>query len=443
MKISKYISAAFLLAATALLSGCQTDYDEPTIDDYKATLVPNTKISELKDMVAANVPTTEEKEGVLNGSMPIPLKDEAAGLPYIIKGRVVSSDISGNIFKLIVIQDETGAIQLSVNQGNLYTNYRVGQEVVINVSGLWGGFYHSLLCLGWGSDSHGTLVTSRMAPAIFFAHTQLNGLPDEDMKYLSFKNPAGYPADHPYTIMLPNLSSFPTAGSPDFYALQSQLVEIPDVYFEAADGETTFSIKDSSGVSRVIKDANGGSLDVRNSGYSNFYNTKLPQGHGTIRGILSYYGTKWQLVLRDLDDVMFGDIEGSEQKPYTVDQVLDMDNNGRMAWVGGYIVGSVKAGVSEVKSADDVIFGNSTRAQLDNNLLIASTPDCTDVAKCVVVALSAGDMRQDLNLIENPNYIGMYFTVYGTFSSWLNMHGVVSPGNYTLPVASVPFSDGK
>ena len=68
--------------------------------------------------------------------MPPPLgyKDEASKTPYVIKGRVISSDASGNIYKSMYIQDATGAITLSINQASLYNFYPFGQEIVLNLS---------------------------------------------------------------------------------------------------------------------------------------------------------------------------------------------------------------------------------------------------------------------------------------------------------------------
>ncbi|MCM1152246.1 MAG: DUF5689 domain-containing protein [Muribaculum sp.] len=410
MKLNKYSIFGMALGIAALLSSCQTDYDAPGLDDNKATMTANTTIMELKSIL----------EG--KSSIKIGMKDEESATPYIIKGRVISSDISGNIFKSLVIQDQTGAISFSINQGNLYTNYRVGQEVIVKATGLWGGTYHDLICLGAGANEYGSLVTSRMSFAAFKENSELSGLPNENMKYIPMG--ADHPADYPYTIVVNNIASLPASGE-DLYAMQSQLVEIPNVYFEDADGTTPYALKDEN-VNRNIVDANGGTLAVRNSGYSNFYNTPLPTGTGTVRGILSYYGGSWQLLLRDLSDVLF-DGEGSKEKPYTVEEVIGMDNNGRTAWAQGYIVGSVKAGVSSVTSNDDIIFGAD--ADLDNTLVIAGDPDVKDYTKCLVVALPSGSkFREYANLTDNPRYYGKHLALAGTFSQYLGMNGVVNNG---------------
>ena len=70
-----------------------------------------------------------EKEDT-NYATAVGCKDEASKTPYVIKGRVISSDASGNIYKSMYIQDATGAITLSINQASLCNFYPFGQEIV-------------------------------------------------------------------------------------------------------------------------------------------------------------------------------------------------------------------------------------------------------------------------------------------------------------------------
>ena len=58
-----------------------------------------------------------------------------------IKGQVISSDASGNIYKSLYIQDETGGIELKLGRTNMSNDYRPGQWVYVNLSGLTLGMY--------------------------------------------------------------------------------------------------------------------------------------------------------------------------------------------------------------------------------------------------------------------------------------------------------------
>ncbi|MDE5552478.1 MAG: hypothetical protein K2I91_04675, partial [Muribaculaceae bacterium] len=350
-----------------------------------------------------------------------PFKDEATQTPYIIKGRVVSSDSSGNIYRMLVVQDETAALAISINRGSLYTAYPLGQEVVINLTDLWIGQYNNLIQLGWRGDYQGDPQISFMAYEMFAHHTQLNGLPAKDFKYIPFGAEA--PADRPYCIVstLEQISSIAGAGE-QYRNMMSQLVEIPNVSFVDGGKETFAPYQDNA--DRYIRDASGTQLNVRCSGYSTFYNDTVPSGTGTVRGILSRYGDNWQLMLRDRNDVIF-DNKGTKDDPYTVTEVIDMKNNGRSGWAKGYIIGSVRSGITDVTTNDDIIF-NAAQAELDNNIVIGLEPDTRDLNKMAVVELPSGSkLRQYANLLDNPDVMGHLLTVRGTFAEFLGMNGIV------------------
>lgn len=414
MKIKNIIHSALALVAMGAISSCQADMDVPALDVPKATMEANTTISEFKTAFA-------------DQTVMCPMKDEATQTPYIIHGRVVSSDASGNIYKSIVIQDETAAIALSVNQGSTYTDYRIGQDVVLNATGLYIGYYRGLQQIGWLGDPYdGAPQLGFMAWDYFLAHSELNGLPDPKVKYVDQNGE--WPSDAPYCIVT-TFSQLPATGE-EFRNMQSQLVEFRNVYFEEGGKETYAPYQES--VNRTLKDANGGELIVRTSGYSNFYNEMIPEGTGTVRGILSYYGDAWQLLLRGLGDVMITD-KGQKDDPYDVAEAIEIQNQGAAGWVKAYIVGSVKAGVNTVTSNDDVIFGAD--AEMDNNILIAASADETDWTKCLAVELPQGSaFRASVNLVDNPDVLKKAILLRGDLNTFLGMPGITGNGGTAADV---------
>ena len=58
-----------------------------------------------------------------------------------IKGQVISSDFSGNIYRTMYIQDETGGIEVKTGRTNMSNDIRKGQWVYINLNGLTLGMY--------------------------------------------------------------------------------------------------------------------------------------------------------------------------------------------------------------------------------------------------------------------------------------------------------------
>lgn len=391
------------IGAVALAAGmwsCQADMDNPGLQVPEATIKPNTTILELKDKF--------ENQTVLLGN-----KED--GSPYIIHGRVVSSDASGNIYQNLVIQDETAALTFSIRQGSMYTSYRLGQDVVVDMTGLYLGYYRGLQQVGAPGDPYnGQPQLGFMAYDYWLAHAQKNGVPDPTTQVVTLDQ--SWPADNMYAVAL----TLPIANT-DLTRKQSQLVELRNVHFPEADGQTKYGIYQET-VSRYLKNEEGDSIAVRISGYSNFYNDVLPEGTGKVRGILGYYGDSWQLTIRDKNDVQIS-TKGSEKDPYSVTEALEADNFGNRGWTEGYIVGSVKAGENAESSAN-CIFG--ANAEMDNNLLIAVSADETDVAKCLTVELPQGSLlRRYGNLVDNPGVYKKKLTIKGEIGMYLAHTGIV------------------
>ena len=403
----QFTLAAAAFAAAAGLTGCQDNFDVPPLDIPVATMKPNTTIAELK---------ADFWDDAVNYASLVGKK--ANGEDYIVHGRVISSAASGNIYKSLVIQDETGALPMSINQNSMYNSYRVGQEIVINVTDIYCGKYAGYEQLGSLGSFNGTPQTSFMDYATFTEHAELNGLPEPETTYV--QEGADRPENGIYCLVA-DMGKLPSAGDPEAVrAWQGQLVVFRGVHFEGG-GELTYSEDDKS-VSRVLLDANGNSIDVRNSNYASFKNEIMPAGTGDVRGILSYFNGKWQLLLRTTADVMF-DTKGSKEDPYTVAEAIEKQGAGVMGWTEGYIVGSVKGNVTNVTSSSDIIWGAD--AEMDNTLVIGATADTKDIKDCLVISLLQGsDLRKYGNLCDNPGVYGKRILAYGAFENLYGMAGI-------------------
>lgn len=421
MNIKKYIPLGLGMAAA--LTGCQNHFDDPGLITPVAEMVPNTTIAEFKDAF-------ENQPNQL-----CPYKDEATKTPWIIKGRVISSDATGNIYQSLYIQDETSAMTFAVRRAGLYDYYHLGQEIVVNLTDLWVGQYNYLMQIGWlGESSTGVEQMSRVDFTVFQQHVELNGVPVTEVEYITPSQ--AKPADSMYCLV-ENIDQLPVSPGEDFYNLQGQLVEFRNVSFEGA-GELTYAPYQENASRYITQEGNSLKLCVRNSGYATFYNDVLPEGSGTVRGILSYYASDpsyattdgsingWQLLIRSLDDVIF-DENGTQDKPYTIDKAKALVGQGRNAWVGGYVVGSVMGGVQTVASNSDIIWGAD--AEMSNNLVIAPAADCKDWTQCMTVNLPQGSaLRQYANLVDNPSVYGCPITVKGLIDLYLGLPGVAGNG---------------
>lgn len=441
MKSIKYSLLGLLLGAAAL-TGCQDSYDAPELTVPQATMQPNITLAEFKEFMQSSM--TDEGAN----SLMVPKNEN--GEDIIIHGRVISCDASGNIYQSLAIQDETAALNLSIREGNMWTEYRVGQEVVINATGLYMGSYNGLYQLGWMDLYNGEPSITFMSWRMFQDHSQLNGMP-ASIKYVrpNLGLTGEWPKDSYYCLVFNSVkeindlspASLSTPTQIGGLYVMSQLVEIQNVSFEDGGVETFAPYQES--VNRYIVDAGGNRLIVRTSGYSNFYSEKLPAGTGTVRGILSCYGSDWQLLLRDLDDVIFEDMPGATMETaLTVPEATSQENSGRTLWTKGYIVGSVKGGVTTVTSNDDIIFGPD--AELNTTLVIAEKPDVTDWAQCMIVELKANSsIREYANLRDHPEVYGQLLYVEGALNEFMGLSGITDTDtNFEVEGVELGGNDG-
>lgn len=392
------------LAIVAGMTACQDNVDAPVVDIPVANIEANTSILDLKKAFWNDAVNYIDTIGV-----------KSDGSHYVIKGRVVSTDEPGNVFKSLVIQDESAALAISINSYNLYLKYRRGQEVVLDLTGMYIGKYNGLQQLGmpeWYENGNAWEATF-MSPEFFQNHVQLNGLPE---------------VAKVDTIAINTFAELPTDPA-GLMKWQSQLVRLNNIEFVNG-GKETFSTYHSSGVNQGITDADGSTLQVRTSGYSNFWNQTLPDGRGDLVCILSYYGTTgWQLIMLDADGCMnFGNptvAPGTETKPWTVDEAVAIEAGGqsKSGWVTGYIVGAVAPEVTEVKSNSDVEW--TSTPILANTLVIGQTPDTKDITHAVVIELPAGSaLRQYGNLVDNPGNYQKQIWVRANLEKYLGTYGL-------------------
>ena len=264
-----------LMLLTLGMASCSNEFDRPPLILPEADIEANTTLLELKELYWQDGANYATQVGT-----------KANGDHIIVEGVVTSSDESGNIFKNIMITDGTAALTISIDEYDLYTMYGLGQKVVIDMTDMYIGKYSGLVQLGIPEETekYGTQI-SRMTIDEFKAHAQADGMPDATLVT-------------PIDFDLGSLST-----DPGFMRQwQSQLVKLSGVTFE--DGGVATFAESKQSVSRTLVDENGKTIAVYNSGYADFYDQILPAGKGDVVGILSYFGSGWQLLLRDETDCM-------------------------------------------------------------------------------------------------------------------------------------------
>ncbi len=255
-----------LILAIGFSSCVKDDFDTPPVIIPQVNFKATTTIAQLKLMHNA---------GALDS-----IKSDT----IIVKGIVVANDESGNFYKTIEIEDATSGIELKLDRTNLYTQFKLGQEVYIKCKGLMLGDYNGLPQIGYTYNG----AIGRIPDALIDQHLFLNGLPG--------KVPA------PDTITIPAVSN----------QYISRLVILKNVHFNEI-GQVYADIPplSTSATNRTIVDASGNTLTLRTSAYANFAPSVIPSGTGDVRGILSIYGSTWQFYIRDLNDLVNWHVDNS------------------------------------------------------------------------------------------------------------------------------------
>lgn len=111
-------------------------------------------------------------------------------------------------------------------------------------------------------------------------------------------------------------------------------------------------------------------------------------------------------------------IKGSKKDPFTVAEVQSGMEHSQV-WVEGYIVGSFTS------STMNSFLPGATPESNSANLALADTPDETDREKVIPVQLSSGtSVREDLNLVDNPDKLNRKVKIKGNIASYYSVMGL-------------------
>lgn len=313
MKTMKYLKLALLaLVAVFTTTSCMDDdWKDP---NSETSPYGNNSIQETNVVSIAELKNTygPKQKDAINDTVRI-----ADGTQ--IKGIVTGNDIEGNIYSQISIQDDSDkpGIIISVAQGGLSGQLQIGQEVLINVGGLYYGTYRSQPQLGvaYHDSSKDQNYPSRISRADWQNRFKVIGKPDASkIKVQVFStNPDTSKGELNVADLLDADVAYKYAGC---------LVTLKGVEFAMGDGKTTLAPEDEGktlgyGVTRYFKgyDKTNKQIGIRTSCYADFAANLVPQGVVDVTGVLSCYksSAKYnhtvQLALR-----RFSDIKASESK---------------------------------------------------------------------------------------------------------------------------------
>ena len=287
MKNIKYL--LMLVLACSLFTGCMDDdWDTPNTEVLNKAY-GNQEIAETNVITIGSL--KEKYESVINASTN---SYEQITEDVQIKGRVVGNDIGGNIYNEVSIDDGTGAILLCISQGGLFSYLPVGQEIVVDLKGLYIGGYGKQAEIGMPyTNAKGNSYVSRMSRVLWNKHFKLTGVADASK------------------VVAEEFDVSKRTKEEYFTANNGKLMTIKNVEFTNADGKTTFAPSDEKdaansvnrGLSQNGKPIATSSIVVRTSSYADFAAKQLPTGKLNITGVFTRYRTTWQILIRDERDI--------------------------------------------------------------------------------------------------------------------------------------------
>ena len=398
MKKIKFIALAFLALT---LGSCMGDgYADPDLTE-KVPAAPwgNNSLREKNVISIADLKT--QFATVINSDNGYKLIEK----DMMIKAVVTGNDVSGNIYNQVSVQDASGAIIIAINGSGLSGYLPVGQEILVNLKGLYIGSYKKLPQIGGVNTklSDGSLGMGKIERAVWNQH----------FKILN-------PGEADATTVVPeefDLTKLTDAAYMD--ANVGKLMTLKKVKFASANGTNVWAPDDTNTSLELIdaetgKKISSSNLVVRNSGYSKFANEVVPQGVFDITGIFTRYNNTWQIVLRNTDDLKsvvlayLSEPFDASQGNFTIDNIKLADGV-EFVWkwasaaygmkASGYVNGSKQELQSRLKSpAIDLKSAKSAKLMFDQAINYAS-----DIKQeCKVQISTDGKTWTDLDVQGYP-----------------------------------------
>ncbi|MBP3228833.1 MAG: hypothetical protein J6M53_08660 [Bacteroidaceae bacterium] len=325
--MKKNILSLFIYGIAALgLTACMDDHDEiNTYDlDVFATNVGevNTTIGAVKARYCANSNNADLTRGTANWSTKV--TDD-----LVFEGVVVANDVSGNLYQNVMLRkiesDGTDqSIILRIKNTCLYPYFPLGQTVRVNLKGLYVGVYSLTPEVGQPYySSYGNLNLGPMLFELLQTNVQPVGKPNTNAPELVAKV-----VDENWIKTSSNRNY---QNSPMLVAVSGTIDEMSDANrgtalqnTEADENDEVYGkyeplvmrggqffkyfapdeLHDKGyGVDRTIVMSGGTKVTLRTSTENEIAFSLMPDDSRRYTGVLTYYGSAWQLQLRDLDDI--------------------------------------------------------------------------------------------------------------------------------------------
>lgn len=314
---------------------------------------------------------------------------------------ITADETCGNLYQELYVKDVTGGLHIGLTSGGgLFT----GDSIRINLKGAT-------------LQEDNRLIT-------------VDGIPPETniVKFASGWNVQ--PVKRPLSDLIANTNATNTA--------QSLLVEISDVAFVAADRNQFFANEATrTALTRTLNTCGGIQLIVRTSGYSLLAGKRTPSGMGSITGILSQYGTTFQLLVRSVSDINMNLPLCAEPKIY-----LLKDFNDNSLTSGGWSTQTISANVNWSISSNGAASPFARISNYSSSTNPKNTP-CETWLLSPAIDLSSA-VTPVLTIRHAHDFAGSGLEIYSstryisgkpTLNEWRRMDSLTGPLGFTFITA--------
>lgn len=326
--MKKNVFSLFILGLAVFgFVACMDGHDEINtydLDVFSPTSVGtvNTTIAEVKERYCASSSGADFIRGSSNWSTKV-TED------LVFEGVVVANDVSGNLYQNVMLRSierdgEDQCIILRIKNTCLYPYFPLGQKVRVNLKDLYVGVYSLVPEIGQPYfSSYGNLNLGPMLFELLKTHVQLIGKPNAGAPELVAKVldeawlKASANRNYKNTPMLAAVSGTidemseanrgialqnTEADEKDgVYGKYEPLVLIGGRYFKYFAPDELHDM--GYGVDRTIVMEGGKKVTLRTSVENEIAFSLMPEDSRRYTGVLTYYGSDWQLQLRDLNDI--------------------------------------------------------------------------------------------------------------------------------------------
>jgi len=370
------LSKSFFAISLLLLCACSKEVEIPKLECTQPNLTVNQTVEKVKE---------------LSGSVP-----KQYSFDDVIEGYVTSTDEGGNFFKTIYLQtmatDRKPALgfNVPVDVTNTYVDFRIGNKVYIKLKNQFTALYYGGLQIG------SLYVSNSGDPTI-------GRVSQNDYKNV---------LNGSCTVVNENeLVDFVSIEEALNDSKLNTLVELKDVQFtEAAIGRHYFEESNNVGgaTNWNLTDKTGNQIIFRTSSFANFAAGPVPAGSGKVRGILTKYGSDYQLMARYESDLV---MDGKRSVPLFSEDFQSVKNNVNFALPGwsNVVEKGTKLWKSMLYSGNGYAEFNTTSTTAAQNIVWLISPKI-NLDNYTNAVLSFRNAQHDLKVDSPLNTLEVYIS---------------------------------